>query len=67
MVAVGRAPERIREAYTFDLTDQYEELFLQLAAGDDPTRVHSTVIGHRDALIRMTNLSRRPSTRGEAR
>ena len=39
-----RAPERIREAYTWEkITDQYEELFLQLAAGADPTRVHSTV------------------------
>ncbi|HXM94415.1 MAG TPA: glycosyltransferase [Candidatus Dormibacteraeota bacterium] len=39
-----RAPGRIREAYTWDkITDQYEELFLQLAAGEDPTRVHSTV------------------------
>jgi len=39
-----RAPERIREAYTWEkITDQYEELFLQLAAGEDPTRVHSTV------------------------
>ena len=39
-----RAPQRIREAYTWDgITDQYEKLFLQLAAGDDPTRVHSHV------------------------
>jgi glycosyltransferase involved in cell wall biosynthesis len=54
-----RAPDRIREAYTWDhITDQYEELFLQLAAGDDPTRVHSTVIGHPEALARTVNLSR---------
>jgi len=40
-----RAPERIREAYTWEaITDQYEELFLQLANGQDPTKEHSTVI-----------------------
>jgi glycosyltransferase involved in cell wall biosynthesis len=39
-----RAPERIREAYTWEkITSQYEELFLELAAGEDPTRVHSSV------------------------
>ena len=39
-----RAPDLIREAYTWDkITDQYEELFGQLVAGLDPTRVHSTV------------------------
>jgi glycosyltransferase involved in cell wall biosynthesis len=39
-----RAPERIRQAYTWEkITDQYEELLLQLAAGEDPTRVHSSV------------------------
>jgi glycosyltransferase involved in cell wall biosynthesis len=39
-----RAPERIREAYTWEkITERYEELFLQLAAGEDPTRVHSSV------------------------
>ena len=38
-----RAPWRIREAYTWEkITDQYEELFLQLDAGEDPTRVHSS-------------------------
>jgi glycosyltransferase involved in cell wall biosynthesis len=38
------APERIRESFTWDhIVDQYEEFFLQLAAGDDPTRIHSTV------------------------
>jgi glycosyltransferase involved in cell wall biosynthesis len=37
-------PERIRQAYTWEkITDQYEELFRQLAAGEDPTRIHSTV------------------------
>lgn len=39
-----RAPERIRKAYTWErITDQYEELFLQLANGQDSTKVHSTV------------------------
>ena len=39
-----RAPQRIREAYTWErITDQYEELFLQLASGQDPTKVHSTI------------------------
>lgn len=39
-----RAPRRILEAYTWDkITDQYEELFLELASGQDPTKVHSTV------------------------
>ena len=39
-----RAPERIREAYTWEkITDQYEELFVQLASGEDPTRVHSSL------------------------
>ncbi|HEY4816229.1 MAG TPA: DUF1972 domain-containing protein [Candidatus Acidoferrum sp.] len=41
----ARAPLRIREAYTWDkVTEQYEEFFLQLAAGEDPTRVHSSLI-----------------------
>ena len=39
-----RAPQRIREAYTWEnITDQYEELFLQLAAGQDPTKEHSSI------------------------
>jgi glycosyltransferase involved in cell wall biosynthesis len=38
-----RAPDRIRQAYTWErIVDQYEELFLQLASGEDPTRVHSS-------------------------
>jgi glycosyltransferase involved in cell wall biosynthesis len=54
-----RAPDRIREAYTWDhITDQYEELFLELAAGDDPTRIHSTVVNHPEALARTMNLRR---------
>jgi glycosyltransferase involved in cell wall biosynthesis len=40
----NRAPRRIREAYTWEkITDQYEEHFYQLAAGEDPTKIHSTV------------------------
>jgi len=39
-----RAPGRIREAYTWEkITDQYEELFLELASGEDPTLVHSSL------------------------
>lgn len=39
------APERIRTRYSWEqITDQYEELFYQLAAGEDPTRVHSSVL-----------------------
>ena len=40
-----RAPERIRQAYTWKkITDQYEELFLQLAAGENPASSHSSVL-----------------------
>lgn len=39
-----RGPQRVRETYTWErITDQYEELFLQLANGLDPTKVHSSV------------------------
>jgi len=39
-----RAPQRIREAYTWEyIADQYEELLLQLVSGQDPTKVHSSV------------------------
>jgi len=39
-----RAPERIRNFYNWDrIVDQYEELFYQLAAGEDPTQLHSSV------------------------
>jgi glycosyltransferase involved in cell wall biosynthesis len=39
-----RAPARVREAYTWEkITDQYEELFLELASGEDPTQVHSSL------------------------
>lgn len=38
-----RAPLRIRQAYTWDrITELYEELFLQLASGQDPTKTHSS-------------------------
>jgi glycosyltransferase involved in cell wall biosynthesis len=54
-----RAPDRIRQAYTWDhITDQYEELLLQLAGGDDATRTHSTVVNHPDALDRTVKLGR---------
>jgi len=52
-----RAPDRIREAYTWEhIVDQYEELFLELAAGDDPTQIHSTVVNHPEALARTIAL-----------
>jgi len=39
-----RAPDRIRKVYNWErITDQYEELFYQLAAGEDPTKVHCSV------------------------
>jgi glycosyltransferase involved in cell wall biosynthesis len=39
-----RAPDRIRTFYNWDrIVDQYEELFYQLAAGEDPTQIHSSV------------------------
>lgn len=54
------APDRIREAYTWDhITDQYEELFLLLAAGKDATRLHSTVVDHPVALERTKAFSSR--------
>jgi len=57
----SRAPERIREAYTWDkITDQYEELFLQLAAGEDPTRVHSSL--NQSVAARSQSLSAAVST-----
>jgi len=55
-----RASNRIREAYTWDhITDQYEEFFLLLAAGDDPTSMHSTVVGHPEAHARTLALAGR--------
>lgn len=54
----SRAQERIREAYTWEnITDQYEELFLQLAAGQDPTKVHSSVAYERMVLDEPTPAS----------
>ena len=39
-----RAPDRIRTFYNWErIVDQYEELFYQLAAGENPTQVHSSV------------------------
>jgi glycosyltransferase involved in cell wall biosynthesis len=39
-----RATDRVREAFTWEhIVDQYEEFLLLLAAGDDPTKNHSTV------------------------
>jgi hypothetical protein len=39
-----RAPERIREAYSWErITDQYEEFFLRLAAGENAAVTHSSV------------------------
>jgi glycosyltransferase involved in cell wall biosynthesis len=49
-----RAPERIRAVYNWErITDQYEELFCQLAAGEDPTRVHSSVREHAEQPVAM--------------
>jgi glycosyltransferase involved in cell wall biosynthesis len=56
-----RAPERIRQAYTWEhITDQYEEFFLEMAAGDDPTRIHSTVINSGIAHTRTMRLTTGP-------
>lgn len=42
-----RAPDRIRTVYDWErIADQYEELFYQLAAGENPTRVHSSLRDH---------------------
>src|SRR5689334_5699098 len=47
-----RAPERIRTFYNWDrIVDQYEELFYQLVAGEDPTRVHSSVREAEDQVV----------------
>jgi len=57
-----RAPDRIRADFTWEhIVDQYEEFFLQLAAGDDPTRVHSTV-ANADAFARELAASRRQNS-----
>jgi glycosyltransferase involved in cell wall biosynthesis len=47
-----KAPDRIRQAYTWDrITEQYEEFFQQLIAGENPTIIHSTVF--QEAAARM--------------
>lgn len=47
-----RAPERIREAYSWEaITEQYEEFFLRLAAGEDPTRSYSRAGESEGALL----------------
>jgi glycosyltransferase involved in cell wall biosynthesis len=39
------APERIRTRYSWErITDQYEEFFQQLVAGEDPAHAHSSVL-----------------------
>ena len=51
-----RAPGRIREEYAWEaITDQYEELLVQLASGEDPTRVHSSL--HRSVAARSESMS----------
>ena len=50
-----RAPDRIRTVYSWEkITDQYEELFYQLAAGENPTQVHSSVLGQIDKESTVT-------------
>lgn len=47
-----RAPERIKTVYNWErITDQYEELFYQLAAGEDPTRIHSSITSPQAELV----------------
>jgi glycosyltransferase involved in cell wall biosynthesis len=59
-----RAPDRIREAYTWEhIVDQYEELFTQLANGEDPTRVHSSVC--LNPVYRMTEALPQSSSIGD--
>jgi glycosyltransferase involved in cell wall biosynthesis len=57
-----RAPHRILETYTWEkITDQYEELFAELASGADPTRVHSsldTPIVEEEAMTASVSASR---------
>lgn len=53
-----RAPNRIREAYTWEkITDEYEELFSELAAGEDPTCIHSTLRRSADDHIQSATVS----------
>lgn len=47
-----RARERIVQCYNWDrITDQYEELFMQLANGENPTIVHSSVVSADEPCI----------------
>lgn len=51
-----RAPDRIRTVYNWErITDQYEELFYQLVAGEDPTRVHSSISGLASPLATVSS------------
>jgi glycosyltransferase involved in cell wall biosynthesis len=63
-----RAPERIREAYTWEtITDQYEEFFLRLAAGEDPTLTHSSVAALETDLLDAENrVFVRPEASGDS-
>lgn len=63
-----RASDRVREAYTWDhITDQYEEFFLQMVAGDDPTRTHSTVVNHPEAYRRTLAFDERKQGRAQGK
>ena len=60
-----RASDRIRTVYSWErITDQYEELFYQLSAGKDPTRIHSSVLedaARKDPVLALENsLSNQP-------
>jgi glycosyltransferase involved in cell wall biosynthesis len=57
------APRRIRDTYTWEtIADQYEELFLELASGEDPTRVHSSlrtpIVAHPQPVIARESVSK---------
>lgn len=46
------ASERVRNVYNWErITSQYEELFYQLARGDDPTRIHSSVLEREEPAL----------------
>jgi glycosyltransferase involved in cell wall biosynthesis len=46
------APDRIRDVYNWErIAHQYEELFYQLVAGEDPSRIHSTVAGEPSTVV----------------
>jgi glycosyltransferase involved in cell wall biosynthesis len=51
-----RASERIRKTYSWEtITDQYEEFFLRLVAGEDPTRTHSSVAAINTRVLHAAN------------